>query len=78
MKSGEAVGIVGRTGSGKSSLIVALFRLAEPHRGGIMLDGHNLLGLGLQVSRLKGSLLVPIPESLLNLLWIPHRACCTG
>ena len=49
VNSGESVGIVGRTGSGKSSLIVALFRLAEPHQGAIMLDGHNLLDLGLQV-----------------------------
>ena len=49
VKSGESVGIVGRTGSGKSSLIVALFRLAEPYQGAVMLDGHNLLELGLQV-----------------------------
>ena len=47
--SAEKVGIVGRTGSGKSSLIVALFRLSEPYQGAVFLDGINLLELGLQV-----------------------------
>ena len=48
MAAGEKVGIVGRTGSGKSSLIVSLFRIVEPDGGVITLDGRDLNSLGLE------------------------------
>ncbi|XP_024396529.1 ABC transporter C family member 2 [Physcomitrium patens] len=47
IRSQEKVGVVGRTGAGKSSMFNTLFRIVEPESGVITIDGVNILQLGL-------------------------------
>jgi ATP-binding cassette subfamily C (CFTR/MRP) protein 1 len=51
INGGEKVGVVGRTGSGKSTLTNALFRMVELAGGRITIDGHDIAQLGLDTLR---------------------------
>ena len=55
----QKVGIVGRTGAGKSSLTLALFRIIEATQGSICIDGLNIAQMGLK--RLREALTI-IPQ----------------
>ncbi|XP_043955721.1 multidrug resistance-associated protein 1 [Gambusia affinis] len=51
INGGEKIGIVGRTGAGKSSLTLGLFRIIEAAEGHIFIDGVDIAKLGLHELR---------------------------
>jgi len=65
INSGEKVGIVGRTGSGKSTICNSVFRIIEPFQGSIFIDGVDITKIGL--SKLRK-----------NLTIIPQDPCILG
>lgn len=58
-RAAEKIGIVGRTGSGKSSLFLAIFQMVELKKGEILIDGINVASVDLDILR---SRLAIIPQ----------------
>jgi len=58
---GSRVGVVGRTGSGKSTIVQTLFRLLESDNGSICIDGIDISQVGLHRLRTKISVIPQVP-----------------
>ena len=78
IQGGEKIGIVGRTGSGKSTMALALFRMIEASAGSIEIDGYNILDMSLHTLRSRISIVPQVPTLFRGTLRFnldPHRNC---
>lgn len=57
IKPGEKIGVVGRTGAGKSSLALAIFRILKASSGSIQISAHDISELGLKNLRQELSII---------------------
>ena len=65
IKGNEKVGVVGRTGSGKSTICLCLFRILEPLEGTIYIDDEDITKIGLDILR-KNLTIIPQDPCLME------------
>ena len=65
IKGNEKIGVVGRTGSGKSTICLCLFRILEPLEGTIYIDNVDITKIGLDILR-KNLTIIPQDPCLME------------
>jgi len=65
IKGGQRIGVVGRTGCGKSSLMLTLLRIIEPQAGVVTLDEVDTANIGLHTLR-RSAAIIPQDPSILT------------
>ena len=61
IKKGRKVGIIGRTGAGKSSILQVLFRVVDPEFGTIFIDGQDYMKADIRELRRQMSVIPQTP-----------------
>ncbi|GKZ38125.1 hypothetical protein AbraIFM66950_010095, partial [Aspergillus brasiliensis] len=77
---GQKLVVMGRTGSGKSTLMLSLLRLLETKHGSISIDDINIAHMPLQILRQRGIIAVPqdgfnIPTASIRFNLHPYHRC---
>lgn len=76
IRPSEKIGIVGRTGSGKTTLFQLLFRLVEVSSGEVLIDGLNINSVGLTTLRWDSNLSnsrFKVDSTFLDPAWQSYR-----
>lgn len=68
VRAGTKVGIVGRTGAGKTTLIKAIYRTFQKYEGEILIDGHEIQTLDVQSLRSRITIIPQDPHLFLDSL----------